>query len=129
MGNSFDLVCGGCGYTIPLTIGPGFMSGPRNPKTRQDVLDGKYGAKPRRLLEENPDAECGWYHACFACRCGNYSSKLTVYMSDMGRRLYRPSRRCSLCHRKMEEVAGPWMPAPCPKCKTEMSMKHQILWD
>ncbi len=129
MGNSFNLVCKGCGYTIFLSIGLGFESYPDNPRTKERILNGEYGARPKKVLEENPGARYSWYDACFECTCGNYASKSTVFIVDKGRALYRPSKRCNLCHRKMREVRGLEHPPYCPKCGARMRMDHEILWD
>ena len=53
MGEGFEIVCRNCGFRKEITYGPGFMSSPRNPRTRAETLAGKYGKKPKRILEEH----------------------------------------------------------------------------
>lgn len=129
MGEGRELICTSCGFRKEVWYGPGFLSGPRNPRTREDVLNGKYGKRPRQILEEHLDAECGWYRALFHCRCGNYSSKDAVYIIDGPELLYRPSRVCELCHRRMWEVQCIPYRSPCPKCGEMMVNEQMVLWD
>ena len=128
MGEAGTLRCEACGFSKRLSIGPGFNSGWHNESTRRDVLAGKYGRKPKTILEENPDSACSWYMALFHCKCGNYSSKDAVVIYDHERHLYRPSMRCDLCHRKMFEVNS-IVCARCPKCGEGMHWELEILWD
>jgi len=129
MGEGIEFLCTNCGFRKEMWFGPGFLSDPRNPETREDTLSGKYGPKPKRVLEEHPDAECSWYMPLFHCSCGNFSSKDAVVISDGGKTLYRPSMRCDLCHGKMWEIIEPPDYLPCPKCGHEMRYGVTVMWD
>ena len=131
MGEGIEIRCRNCGFSKEIWYGPGFMSSPRNPRTRARTLAGEFGRKPRQVMEEHPDAECSWYKPLFRCSCGNMSTKDAVVISEMGKMLYRPSMRCDLCHRKMWEVdeISYRMPLHCPKCGEEMEREQTVLWD
>ena len=129
MGEGFEIVCGNCGFRKEITYGPGFMSSPRNPETRANIIEGKYGKRPKKIVEENPDAECSWYRPLFHCSCGNISAKDSVIISNDGKILYRPSMRCGLCHRNMWEVVEMPCELLCPKCGHEMLFGRTVLWD
>ena len=129
MGAGIEISCDGCGFRKEIWYGPGFLSGPRNPETRADTLEGKYGPKPRKVMEEHPDAECSWYRPLFHCRCGNYSAKDAVVIFENGKALYRSSMKCDLCGRKMWEVGEHPFLIPCPKCGEPMRCETTVLWD
>ena len=129
MGEEVEFICDICGFRKRVTYSPGFLSNPRNPATRADALRGKYGPKPKRILEEHPDAECSWYLPLFHCRCGNIASKDAVVISEGGMRLYTPSMKCSVCGRKMWEIAEPTDFLPCPGCRSWMRFRQTLLWD
>ena len=120
MGSGIEFLCKGCGFRKEVWYGPGFLSDPRSPETREKTLNGKYGRKPKKVLEDHPDAECAWYRPLFRCTCGNYSTKDAVVIHEEGETLYRPSMRCDLCGRRMREVSGPSDYLPCPKCGSLM---------
>ena len=105
MGEGVTFTCPRCLYSMELSVGCGFLGDPRSPRTREAVLAGRFGKTAKRALEEHPDADCGRYTPLFHCSCGNYSSKDAVFVADRDGYHYRPSRRCSLCHGKMWEVA------------------------
>ena len=129
MGSGMELFCPGCGYRKGISYGGGFMSGPRNMMIREQILDGKFGVRPKEILEENHDAECYWYMALFHCSCGNLSTKSTVHIWKDGKLIYRPSMRCGFCRKKMWEIQEPPYLIPCPKCGTEMERGGYINWD
>ena len=129
MGEGIEFVCGKCGFRKEIWYGPGFLSSPRNPETRAETLGGKYGPRPKRILEEHPDAECSWYKPLFHCSCGNFSTKDAVVIFDEGKTLYRPSMKCDLCGKKMWEIVEPPDDLPCPKCGHEMKMGITAMWD
>ena len=116
MGEGIEYICTDCGFRKEIWFGPGFLSSPRNPKTRGRTLNGEFGSRPKRVLEEHPEAECSWYKPLFHCSCGNVSSKDAVVIAEEGEVLYRPSMRCDMCHKRMWEVLEPPRFAPCPKC-------------
>ena len=105
------------------------MSSPRNPETRADTLAGKFGKRPKEILEQHPDAGCSWYRPLFRCKCGNLSDKDSVVISDDGKTLYRPSMRCSLCHGKMWEIQNVPHYIRCPKCGEMMDVEFTMFWD
>ena len=131
MGEGVHIFCRSCGYTKDVSYGMGFNSRPNDPMVREDIMNGKYGYKPKKVLDENPDALFHWYMPLFHCKCGNISSKDSVVIRDRedGRLLYKPSLRCSLCHKKMWEIRDLPYYSPCPKCGHMMEFDYTILWD
>ena len=129
MGEGIEFVCGKCGFRKEIWYGPGFLSNPLSLNTRAETLGGKYGVKPKKIIEEHPDAECSWYKPLFHCSCGNISTKNAVIIFDEDKPLYRPSMKCGLCGRKMWEIAEPPDYLPCPKCGEQMMCNLTVLWD
>lgn len=129
MGVEVTFTCSHCGYRLRLSSGCGFLGSPWEPKTRKDVLNGVYRSRPKKVLEANPDSACGCYSALFHCSCGNYVSKSAVFIRNGEKLLYKPSKRCSICNKKMWEVESLPDYAPCPKCGTIMEESEHILWD
>ena len=129
MGEGIEYICRDCGFRNEICYGPGFLSSPRNPETRERALNGKYGPRPRKVLEAHPEADCSWYRPLFHCSCGNLSAKDAVIITDEDRILYRPSMRCNICHRRMWEIIEPPRFAPCPRCGSMMRCDVTVLWD
>ena len=129
MGSGMDLLCPKCGYGKNISYGGGFMSGPRNMMVREQIMEGKFGARPKEILEGNPDADFYWYMALFHCSCGNISTKSTVQIWEDGKPIYKPSMRCGFCHKKMWEIQEPPYFIPCPKCGTRMESVDFVNWD
>ena len=131
MGIGGYFVCKGCGFqSAEIWFGIGFESGPDNPSVREKILRGEYGAKPKRVLESNPDAHFHSYMEAFRCRCGNFSSKSTVCILSSAGVLYEPTRRCGRCRRMMEVLRDPDIQI-CPKCHCMRPMVFEttVLWD
>ena len=106
----------------------GFLSCPDNPVTRDEILSGRYGKRPKRILEKHPDANFYCYRPLFHCSCGNLSDKDAVSIGDI-KPLCRPSMKCDLCGRKMWEITELPDCLPCPKCGEQMMCKHTMMWD
>lgn len=128
MGKEIEYHCKECGFSKEVSCGGGFRSG-YDEETREEVLNGDYGARPKMVAESSPDAFCSWYMAMFHCSCGNVSSKNAVVIYGRGKVLYRPSMRCDICHRKMWEIVNPPYTVPCPKCGHEMEYIPIAMYD
>lgn len=129
MGEGVMFRCRNCGHEEEFVYGIGFMFGGR-PETRKDVLDGKYGPRPKRIAQQNPDAICRPYSPLFHCTCGNLSVKEAVCITDGWRPIYNPSMKCNLCGRKMWEISEVPDMVLCPKCSHFMTDRIQtMLWD
>ncbi len=129
MGAANEYRCMSCGYTKEVWFGCGFMGSPSNPETRRDVMEGKYGKRPKAVLEAHPGAGCGAYMAMFRCKCGNINSKEAVFIGDADGTYYKPSMRCGFCHSKMWEIQEPPRSTTCPKCGFWMDSYRTLLWD
>ena len=129
MGEGVIIHCESCGFEKELSFGFGFLSNPWNPETREDVLKGKYGKRPQRILEENPDDDCIRYAPLFHYSCGNLSVKDAVLIRKEGEILYRPSMRCDICQRKMWEINDIPERMRCPKCGSHMVHECTLFWD
>ena len=54
MGRGMEIHCEACGFKKELMYGGGFLSCPDNPVTRDEILSGRYGKRPKRILEKHP---------------------------------------------------------------------------
>ena len=133
MGNAGYKFCRQCGFrSEEISFGVGFLGAPNNPSVREDIMSGMYGPRPRKVLEENPDAVFQCYCQAFRCRCGHFSSKWAVrIVSREGEGLYAPTMRCDVCGKRMralEKIPGI---EQCPRCDSiyPMEFRDTILWD
>ena len=133
MGIGGYFVCKECGFqSAEIWFGIGFESGPDNPSVREKILRGEYGAKPKKVLESNPDAHFHSYMEAFRCSCGHFSSKGAVrIVSAEGKALYSPTMTCNVCGKRMRALEKIPDIEQCPRCDSICPMKFQdtILWD
>lgn len=123
--------CEGCGFeSDEIWFGCGFLGDDCNPVIRKGILDGKYGAEPKRILESEPDVHFFAQCDAFRCRCGKFSSKDTVRIySSEEKLLYAPTMNCGLCGKRMRRLRGPGEKLDCPKCGWPMDFCRTVLWD
>ena len=152
MGIGGEYVCDKCGYkSKQILMGPGFLSAPCHPMIGTRIMNGEYGEKAKKILEENPDSEFSFYMGIYQCRCGNITSEDVVRIWSRGKKidegvpwtfggpktdvyergkiLYRPVVKCKECGKRMCEVMDPPMEMPCPKCGGTMGFNHDLFWD
>ena len=152
MGFGGEYVCNKCGYVFEgIMVGSGFMSCPCDPEIGDKILNGEYGEKAKKVLEDNPDSEFSFYMGIFQCGgCWNVINKDVVRIWSRGRKvaegvpwtfggprrnvyekgklIYRPIMKCDKCGRRMrEDNNSPSM--PCPKCDGTMLFMEILLWD
>ena len=88
MGIGGEYVCEKCGYkSEQILMGPGFLSAPRHPMIGARIMNGEYGEKAKKILEENPDSEFSFYMGIYQCRYGNITSEDVVRIWSRGKKI------------------------------------------
>ncbi|MBE6526813.1 MAG: hypothetical protein E7Z63_03455 [Thermoplasmata archaeon] len=83
MGRGVEIHYEACGFKKELMYGGGFLSCPDNPVMRDEILSGRYGKRPKRILDKNPDAGFYCYRPLFHCSCRNISDKDDVSIGNI----------------------------------------------
>ena len=103
MGRGDVYYCSSCDYHTTILTGFGFLSMPNHPKIREDILEGRFGERAKRILESEPDAEFYMESVAYGCQCGNIQSKpiVRIYSPSKGKKYRQGAQRCDRCGKRM----------------------------
>ena len=131
MGTGGIYRCRCCGYeTDEILIGFGFLSMPNHPKIREQILEGRFGERAKRILESEPDAEFYMESVAYHCQCGNIQSRsiVRIYSPSKGKQYRQGAQRCDLCGKRMRMLRYD-AELKCPRCGESMEFMGTVCWD
>ena len=134
MGEEYTYTCAACGNEMTLNVGFYECKGWGDKETRAEILDGKYGKKAKKVLEDNKGCSYHFQADIFRCRCGYTKSydSLVIHDKDVldPTVLFSTGHRCPRCKKAMERMDHFPTGIPCHKCgeRSDISIRSHVRW-
>ncbi len=132
VGEEYTYTCRKCGKSMPLTICVYECKGWGDRESLAAIKDGKYGRKPKSILETVPGTEFHFQSDVFSCECGYTKSydSLVIHSRDVLEPVtyFFSEHRCPRCRKAMSRMSDFPTDFMCPKCGDRMWMDTRSLF-